>query len=175
MNAYEETVKKLVRFLYYIAGASIVTMMMLTCVDVSLRLATTLYSRLGWQFLAPFKPIAGSYELACLCGVIAAAFAMAKTTLEKGHVSVNFVTRLLPKRIRAGLGLATTICSLAFFLIVTWQSYEYALNIRRWNEVSMTLRVPFYPFVFGIAFSALIVCSCLVLTVIKYWDKVKGK
>jgi TRAP-type C4-dicarboxylate transport system permease small subunit len=175
MNAFEKMVKHLVRYFYHIAGWAIVIMMLLTCVDVVLRLAVTLHTRLGWAILRPFRPIPGTYELVCFLGLIAAAFAMAHTSVEEGHVSVNFFTRLLPKRGQAGFEVGTGLLSLFFFGIIAWRSYEYAIKVKEWNEVSMTLRLPYYPFAYGIAFSALTVSLVLVIAISNNWIKVIKK
>ncbi|MFC1820126.1 hypothetical protein ACFLZG_03455, partial [Thermodesulfobacteriota bacterium] len=89
MNPFEKTVKRLVKYMYHIAGVAINVMMLISCVDVILRNSTTLYAKFGWKILIYFKPIAGTYELVCLMGVVAAAFAMAHTSLQAGHVAVN--------------------------------------------------------------------------------------
>ena len=83
-----------------IAGAAIVIMMLLSTADVLLRLCGPLFSKLEWWFFSFLKPIPGTYELVSFLGTVAAAFAMAHTSLKGGHVSVSLVTRLLPERAR---------------------------------------------------------------------------
>lgn len=173
MTPFERIVKQLVRCLYIIAGWAIVAMMVLTCADVALRLAVTMHTKLQWAVLAHFKPIPGTYELVCFLGVIAASFAMAHTSVEQGHVSVNFLTRLLPQRGQAGFEVGTGLLSLFFFGVITWQSVAYAVKVREWNEVSMTLRLPFYPFVYGVAFSSFTVCLVLIVAIIHQWKVLK--
>jgi len=94
---------------------------------------------------------------------------MAHTSVEQGHVSVNFFTRLLPKKGQAGFEVGTGFLSLFFFGVITWQSVEYAFRVREWNEVSMTLRLPFYPFVCGVAISSFTVCLVLIVAIIHQW------
>jgi len=175
MNIFEKTSRRLVEVMYYIAGAAITVMMLLTFVDVMLRLATTVYAKFQWEIIASLKPIPGTYEMVCLLGVVAAAFAMAHTSLQAGHVAVNFVVRLLSEKTQAIFEIVTGIIGFIFFGIVCWQSIEYAFKAKAWGEVSMTLRLPYYPFIFGIAFSAFTVCLVLIVLISSEWQKVLKK
>jgi len=147
--------------LYWIAGSAIVAMMLLTCTDVVLR-----YFR---------KPIPGTYELVCFLGAVAVAFAMAHTSVEKGHVEVSFVVNLLPQRIQGLIESITTSFGLIFFVLIAWQSLIYANDLRLSGEVSLTLGLPFYPFVYGISFSAAIVCLILLSNLFNNLLKMFGK
>jgi TRAP-type C4-dicarboxylate transport system permease small subunit len=139
MEPLEKAINVLVQFMYQVAGASIVVMMLLTCADVILRFATTLRARYGWEALASLKPIPGTYELV------------------KAQAVFEIVTGTL---------------GLLFFGIIGYQSIHYAINARSLGEVSMTLRLPYYPFIYGISLSAFTVSVILLLGVIKSWKKV---
>jgi TRAP-type C4-dicarboxylate transport system permease small subunit len=175
MNAFEKSVKDFVRYMYYIAGGAIVVMMLLTCVDITLRLAVTLYANYGWKVLEPFQPIPGTYELVCFLGSTAAAFAMAHTSVESGHVAVSILVRLFSEKIQAVFQVVTNSLGFVFFALLCWQSVVYAQKLRKWGEVSMTLELPYYPFVYGVAFASLAVCLVLLVTVINEWMKVVDK
>ena len=172
MASFEKMVRQLVEYMYHIAGVAIIIMMLLTCADVLLRFSTTLYAKFGWEILTSFKPIAGTYELICLMGVVAAAFAMAHTSLQAGHVAVNFVVRLLSEKTQAMFEIVTGTMGFLFFAIICWQSIVYAGRAKELGEVSMTLQIPYYPFIYGIAFSAFTVCLVLMIIVINEWIKV---
>jgi TRAP-type C4-dicarboxylate transport system permease small subunit len=175
MNFYENTVKRLSRYMYYIAGGAIVLMMLLTCADVSLRLVVTLYAKYGWTILAGIQPIPGTYELVCFFGALAAAFAMAHTTIESGHVAVSLIVRLLSEKLQAGFQIVTGCLSFILFALIAWHSVGYARELSESGEVSMTLQMPYYPFVYGVAFASFAVCLVLAMTVINEWMKVFHK
>ena len=160
-NSFERISHGLARNLYWIAGAAIVAMMILTCADVVLR-----YFR---------KPIPGTYELVCFLGAAAAAFAMAHTSVEKGHVSVSFLVDLLPHRLKGLVQSITSGFGLFLFALIAWQSLVYANDLRVSGEVSMTLEFPFYPFVYGIGFSAAVVCLILLSELVKNLMKIFWK
>lgn len=161
MNTLERLAQNLARNLYWVAGAAIIIMMMLTCADVVLRFFR--------------RPIPGTYELVCFLGAVAVAFAMAHTTIEKGHVSVSFVVELFPQKIQDIIACLTTSFGLCLFVFVSWQSMVYANDLRLSNEVSLTLELPFYPFVVGIGLSAAIVCLILLCDLMNHLMKIFDK
>jgi TRAP-type C4-dicarboxylate transport system permease small subunit len=171
----ERISEELARTLYWIAGISIVCMMLLTCVDVALRFCVTVYHETHWEFLVPFRPIAGTYELVCYMATVAVAFAMAHTTVEKGHVAVSFVVELLPKKAQSLIATITNSCGLLFFILIAWRSFLYAGHLKASGEVSLTLQLPFYPFVYGIAFSAFAVCPVILSDLLRSLGKVFSK
>ena len=161
MNSFQKIIYGLSRRLYWIAGAAIVAMMFITCADVVLR-----HFRM---------PIPGTYELVCFLGAVAVAFAMAYTSLEKGHISVSFVVALFPHRIQGLIESITHLFGVFLFGLIAWQSAIYANDLRLSGEVSLTLELPFYPFVCGIAFSAAVVSLILTSDLFKNIRKMIGK
>jgi TRAP-type C4-dicarboxylate transport system permease small subunit len=146
---------------YWVAGGAIVLMMLLTCADIVLRLFR--------------MPIPGTYEVVCFLGAVAVAFAMAHTSNEKGHVAVSLVVRLLPNRVQGVIEIITGIFVLILFILIAWRSVLYAESLRVTREVSLTLKLPFYPFIYGIAVSAAIVCLVKVADIYKSFLKVLNK
>jgi hypothetical protein len=51
----------------------------------------------------------------------------------------------------------------------------YANDLRLSNEVSLTLELPFYPFVYGIGLSAAIVCLILLCDLMNHLMKIFDK
>jgi TRAP-type C4-dicarboxylate transport system permease small subunit len=166
MNFLERFSKQLSKVLYWIAGISIISMMLLTCADILLRLCVTFYHKYNIEFLSGFKPIPGTYELVCFMGAVAVSFAMAHTSVEKGHVAVSLLVRLFPQRVQALIGFFTNSFSFIFFALISWRSYIYGNHLREIGEVSLTLQLPFFPFVYGIAFSAIAVCLVVLVDLI---------
>ena len=161
MNLFERTANNLARILYWIAGAAIVIMMLLSCADVMLRFFR--------------RPIPGTYELVCFLGATAVSFAMAHTSVEKGHVAVSLIVRLFSRRLQGLIESITNSFGFILFALIAWQSLLYANDLRSTGEVSLTLELPFYPFVYGIGFSAAAVCLVLLADVFKNLTKVLGK
>ncbi len=147
MIFFSNIAKDLARRMYWVAGAAIIAMMLLTCTDVILR-----YFR---------SPIPGTYELVCFLGAVSVAFAMAHTSVERGHVAVSLVVRYFPKKIQYLIDTITGSFGIVLFALIAWYSVQYANDLRVTGEVSLTLELPFYPFVYGVGFSAAVVCLIL--------------
>jgi TRAP-type C4-dicarboxylate transport system permease small subunit len=166
MIRLESGVKKITEYMSLIAGAAIIIMMLLSTADVLLRLGGPLYAKLKWSFLSFLQPIPGTYELVSFLGTVAAAFAIAHTSIKGGHVSVSLVTRLLSKRVRIITRIITNLLVLVFFGLLSWRSILYAKELKFYGEVSMTLQLPYYPFVYGIAFASFAMIVVLITYII---------
>ena len=131
------------------AGALALTaMMLLTVADVTGRF---------------FKhPIFGSVELVGFLAVIVMAAALPYTYQMDGHVGVEILLRLLPKKSRLLVEILTRCMSLALFIVVAWQMFVYAADLRVSGEVSMNLEFPIYVVVYVLA-ACLVVFSLTIL------------
>ena len=161
MIQFESEIKKLAKYMYFVAGAAIIAMMLLSTADVVLRLGGPLYSKHELWIFSFFQPIPGTYELVSFLGAVAASFAMAHTSIEGGHVSVSLLVRLFSKKNRVIVQFITNSLALVLFALISWRSIIYAEKLRSFGEVSMTLQLPYYPFIYGVAFSAFAVCLVL--------------
>ena len=166
MIRFERGIKRLAEYMSITAGAAIIIMMLLSTADVLLRLGGPLYSKYKYEFLSFIQPIPGTYELVSFLGTVAAAFAIAHTSIKGGHVSVSLVTQLLAKKARTVIQIITNTLALLFFGLLAWRSILYAEELKRFGEVSMTLRLPYYPFVYGVAFASLIMGVVLITYII---------
>jgi TRAP-type C4-dicarboxylate transport system permease small subunit len=106
---------------------------------------------------------------------VAVAFAMAHTSVEKGHVAVTFVVNLFPERVQAVIGTITSSFGFILFALLTWRSVVYANHLKASGEVSLTLQLPFWPFVHGLAFSAAAVCLVLLVEILQNFVQVLKK
>jgi TRAP-type C4-dicarboxylate transport system permease small subunit len=162
MFSFQKNSLLLARRLDMIAAMAIFVMMSLTCVDVFLR-----------YFFR--KPIPGTYEIVALLGAVAVAFAMAHTSVEKGHVAVSLIVQLFPKRLQGIIESIISIFGIILFGLIAWQSVLYGVDCQRSGEVSMTLQLPFYPIIYGVALCAGIVCLVLMVDLANAIVKVKDK
>jgi len=142
-----------------IAAMAIVAMMSLTCADVTLRMFR--------------KPIPGTYEIVSFLGAVAVSFAMAHTTAERGHVAVSLIVQLFPKRLQGIIEGVMSIFGIILFGLIAWQSVLYGIDCQRSGEVSLTLQLPFYPVIYGLAVGAVVVCLVLLADLVEAIGKVK--
>jgi TRAP-type C4-dicarboxylate transport system permease small subunit len=132
-----------------LAGTAVVAMMLLTCADVVLRLFR--------------HPVPGTYEIVGFLGTVVIAFSLAYTSLEKGHIAVEIVVEKLHLRAQAGIEAATSLIGASLFALIAWQSLLYAVDLKQSGEVSVTLTMPIYPFIFGIAAGSALLSLVLLL------------
>lgn len=145
----------------YVACAAVVVMMLLTCADVILRLFG--------------HPILGTYEMIGLSGVVVISFALAYTSLEKGHIAVELLVESLPKGLQVFINGFNSLIGAALFSLVAWQTFLYAGDLRGSGEVSLTLQIPTYPFVYGISLGCGLLCLVLLVDSIRSFARVIGK
>jgi TRAP-type C4-dicarboxylate transport system permease small subunit len=143
-------------WLNWVAGAGLVGMLALIVADIfGIKLAQA-----GVPF---FRPVPGGIEVVAFLGVVVTAFAIAYTQVLHGHIRVEFVVMHLPPRAQAIIAAFIWFLSLALFILLGWQSVKYGLGLAAKGTVSMTQRIPFYPFVHAIAFCCIPVCLVLVV------------
>ena len=137
----------------WIAAAAVTGMMLLTCMDIILRLFR--------------HPIPGTYEIVGFLGAVFAAFSLGYTSVNRGHIAVDFLVQKLPPRAQTIVdGINALICAVLFGLLA-WQSMHYAADLKSFGEVSMTLQMPVYPFVYGIAAGCWLLVLVLVVRTLK--------
>lgn len=175
MKEMESVVNAMVRCMYYIAGLAIVVMMAVTVTDVFLRFCVTLYATFHWSFLESWRPVPGTYDIVAMAGSIASAFAMAHTTVQSGHVAVSFVVRMLSERWQIVFKFTTETLSALLFAVLSYRSVLYARDLKEYGEVTMTLQLPFYPFVYLLAFSAFAVTLVFLMRILNDIIEVTGK
>ncbi len=162
MFSFKKNSLSLARRLDMIAATAVFAMMSLTCVDVFLRY----FFRM---------PIPGTYEIVALLGAAAVSFAMAHTLAERGHVAVSLVVQLFPKWLQDIIEGIISIFGIILFGLIAWQSVLYGMDCQRAGEVSMTLELPFYPIIYGVALSAMVVCLVLLVNLADTLGKVRDK
>jgi TRAP-type C4-dicarboxylate transport system permease small subunit len=153
MKPFLAVIHGLSRFMYWIAGAALTGIMLLTVADVFLR-----YLKM---------PILGTYEIVSLLGAIVIGFAIPQTTLDRGHVLMDFLTGRLPFVGQRILYFITRLLGVVTFYIIGWNLFKMGNDLRQTGQVSLTLHIPEYPVAYGIAFCCLIECLILISDLIK--------
>ncbi len=157
MQRIERVIAAASSWFNYVACAAIIVMMLLSCADVVLRILGT--------------PIPGTYEMVGLLGAVIIAFAMAYTSLQRGHVAVEMLYEKLPPRAQRLVDSAGNLTGAALFGMIAWQSTVYAADLRQSGEVSLTLQMPLYPIVYGIAFGCGMLALVLLVDFIKSFQR----
>jgi len=136
-----------------LACTAVVAMMLLSTADVVLRLFG--------------KPIPGTYELVGFLGTVVVSFALAFTSMEKGHIAVEILVEKLPQRTQLAIEAFCNLIGALLFGVIAYQAVLYAVDMKKSGEVSLTLQMPPYPFIFGIAAGCALLCLLLVADFLK--------
>ena len=131
-----------------LACIAVIAMMLLSTADVVMRLFG--------------KPIPGTYELVGFLGTVVVSFALAFTSMEKGHIAVEILMEKLPQRAQMAIEAFCNLIGALLFAAIAWQAVVYGLDIKASGEVSLTLQMPPYPFIFGIAVGCALLALLLV-------------
>jgi len=135
-------VTKLSAIMSVIAGIVLMCMMIITFSDIIMRFVG--------------RPIPGVYEVVAFLGIAVTMFALPRATLKKTHVAVDMLTEKLGGTSKIILRVITRILVIVFFFLTAWYLYKMGMRYMNTNTVTMMLRVPFYPVVFGASFAALV-------------------
>jgi len=139
--------------LIWLAGCFLAAMVLLTCANIFLRIV--------------WVPIIGTFELMGYFGAIMTAFALGYTQIKRGHIAVDIVVLGFSKKIRKILNASNCLICMIFFAVVARQIAKYATTLLETGEVTETLRIIYYPFIYAVAL------GCAVLSLVFLTDLIK--
>jgi TRAP-type C4-dicarboxylate transport system permease small subunit len=117
MDKSQNLVRRISDGLNGISAICLLLMTVLTCADVVLRLFR--------------RPILGAYELVQFMAAAVAAFAMAHTTFQRGHVAVEVLVIRLPKKAQKVIYILTHLLSVLLFAILAYECVVYGNDLKR--------------------------------------------
>lgn len=143
-------------------GVSLLTLTLLATMNVALRIFEV--------------PVGGTYEVVSFLGAIVTAGALGYTQKRKDHIVVDILSEKFPAEVKRVLDQGSYILILVFFSIVSWQTFVYGKRLMLTGELSETLKIAYYPFVFlvSLGFAALALTSFLDL-IESVWIREKKK
>lgn len=142
---YHGALRALVRALAYVAGTSLMVMVLVTSTDVILRKCNL--------------SLTGAYDIVRMAAAITVAAALPYTTAIKGHVAIEFFFHKLGRRGRIVVDALMRCGGMALFSLLAWGCVEYGNSLRAKGEVSMTLQLP----VFWLPYVLAVSCALVVL------------
>jgi TRAP-type C4-dicarboxylate transport system permease small subunit len=146
---YHQSLRTVVRGLAFVAGAGLMLMVLVTGVEVVLRVF-----RLS---------LTGAYDIVRIAAAVTIAAALPYTTAIKGHVAIEFFFHKLGRRGRIVVDALMRLLAMALFGLLGWGCVDYGNSLRTKGEVSMTLQLPIFwvPYVLA--------ASCALVVLIKLY------
>jgi TRAP-type C4-dicarboxylate transport system permease small subunit len=129
----------------WIGLCGLLLMMFITCIDV-----------VGAKIFR--LPIPGAIDFVMLSQLFSVSFAVAATLILGRHVEVEFFVPLLPKVVRGIVDCVIQLLGLLLFVLISWRLMTYGHTLQTAHEVTSTVRIPLYPFAYGIALAFIPVC-----------------
>jgi len=162
LSGTEQFNRHVIMWLEAVGVIAILTMMVITCVDV-----------MGAKIL--LLPVLGAIDIVMLAQLVAISFGTASALILGRHVTVEFFVMFLPPRLQAAVEVLVNLLGLLLFVIITWRLIIYGYYMQTGGEVSPTARIPLYLFAYGIAFASIPVCLTFLLEGFKSLTRVMKK
>jgi TRAP-type C4-dicarboxylate transport system permease small subunit len=141
-----------------LGGIAVLMLMALATGNVCLRI-----------FGAPYR---GTYEVVSFLGAVTIAFALGYTQKKKGHIVVDILSDRYPEGVKRIVDAVSYFLCMVFFAFISLEILQWGMKIAESGEVSETLKVIYYPFIFSVA----VVFSILTLTLlIDFLQTLMGK
>lgn len=102
------------------------------------------------------RPLAYTVELVEMGLSIIVFLAIAVCTVERGHINIDILLKRFPRRAQAAINSFFYLLCAGVFGLIAWRSVVYAMQLQSISQVSMILKLPYYPFVLVIALCALL-------------------
>ena len=155
MGSFAKMMRFVSNILNIIAGIAVTFMMLLTVADVLLR--------------AGGRPIIGTFEIVALSLALVIGFAIPKVSLDRGHVTMDFLLVKLSQRRREVMNTFTRLLGLILFACIGYNLFNVAARFHASGEVTATIKIPFYPVAYGVAICCLIECFVFIFDIVRIW------
>ncbi len=143
----------LAKTLTTLAGVFLVAMVALACANMILR--------------AVWVPVQGTFELMGFMGAVVAAFSLAFAQRQRSHVAVGILLGRFSRTVRRLADAGTSLVSCAFFAFAGAETWKWAAFLVDTGELSETLTIVYYPFVFAAAFGCFALAFVLMVDTLK--------
>jgi len=142
--------------------AGVLVMLGITCIDV-----------VGIKCFR--HPINGAIDTVMLSQVVVIAFTIATAQIAGRHVRVELFVSKLSETSQAVIDIFVYLFQFLLFALIIWRTYVLGRSLAIAGEVSATLFVPLYPFIFAIAVGCIPVCILFLLRFLNSVSKVVKK
>ena len=110
-------------------------MMTMTMADVLLRKLTNI-------------TIIGAGEMTEMMMAVIVFCSLAQCQAEEGHIRIDLIMKKAGPKTQSVVDAATQFLCCGLFCLMTWGTFKHAVEIMQWEEVSIDLAIPIFPFVF---------------------------
>jgi len=141
-------VDRSVSFFAGLAAAALLLMLLVTVVNIGLRIVATPYN--------------GTFEIVGMLSVLVNGLALAEAQRRRSHIAVDIVMNRAPVRVQLVVGAVVTTIGVVMFGLLAHQLVAYGLNLRDKGSVTESLRLPHWPLSLALAAGVLVLALALV-------------
>ena len=143
-----------------IAGVGLIFMMMVIAINV-----------IGRAFFS--APLLGTLELTQLSGVLMISFGLCYTELSGRNVAIDILTRKLSPLAQACFELFGSVFSAVTVALLSWTSYNIAIEKLPKREVGEVLKISVAPFRFLWAFGCVLLLVAIIINCVRTVGKIR--
>lgn len=149
-------VEKVTTALSVVSGIAVTFILSITILDILLRTAG--------------HPIIGTFEIVGLSGALIIGCAIPFTSWTRSNVYMEFVLDRLPQGGRNIFNTVTRVACAILFAVIGVNLFRVAAGFSTSGEVSVTLKLPIYPFAYGLGICCLLQCLVFLCDIIRIWE-----
>lgn len=120
-------------------------------------------------------PIFGVYDFVGFLLALYISFSIGECAVKKGHITVGIVADILPKAVLPFLDAIVAVLGTTLYLVLSWQCFVYGKRVWDSGKMSLGLEMPFYPFIFGVAFGFFMLALVLMIDIVQSINRISGK
>jgi TRAP-type C4-dicarboxylate transport system permease small subunit len=154
MGKFEKLLNSSSKWLNVIAGFGMLYVLIISFADILMN--KVFHDPINWAF-----------DSIGLLAVVAVVAAIPQVQINRGHIEIEFVEQRFGRVLRKINIVFINTLGIALWGIVAWRSFIYGQDILRAGEVSMSVGMPIFPFIWFQGFCALFVIFVLLLQAIK--------
>ena len=151
MDNFNRMFDKISLYCLWFAIFAVIGMMAVTCFDIICRSVSI-------AFL-------GASEIVSLLGGIAGSFALTYTFIKKGHIAMDVLVRNFPQTIQKKIQISNNLFLMILCAVIAFESIKHGMELKSIGEVSFTLQIPLFPFVFGISANFIILAIVILMDI----------
>ncbi len=146
----------------WLGMAGLLLMMFITFIDV-----------VGAKLFAWRLP--GALDIVMVSQAVAIAFAAAMLLILDRHVQVTFLVDRMPRHIQAVTKSIIHFLELGLFILIVWRLFVFGHYMQTGGEGTGTIRIPLYPFGYGMAVALIPVCLVIILRIVNSLARAVGR
>ena len=136
-------------------------------------MAIITYSVLGRILFS--RPLGGLVDMVMMIFGLTCALSFCYTEKEKGHVRMDLLLQKLPRVGKIILHSVTGIIAIFVLIFIMTSMYQYAAKTLAAGNITMTVAIPYFPFVAVLAVSITLFLATMVLNFVKAYDEWRVK